>query len=255
MSVEGVRVPWVSVPGLGLPPGPSSVQVRSVARSGARKAVRVTLPPNAAGTKVLATVVTVVDPARKVVARVVVQAREGERTAVVSVPFFATGYQVRVYTVNPVGVSRGGFSTSPLVRATTIEPSSKRAKSLVGKRIGRPVYFAGGSAALDRQDRRQLTQIARAAKASTSPVFVTGFARKGANTDSVLKRLSAQRARSVAEFLAAKGVRVWIRYWGAGSMGGNGTATDRRVEVRTTNPRTATVSARMSQPNPLDTGA
>lgn len=252
MSVEGVRVPLVTMPGVGLPPSPARVQVRSATR----KSVRVTLPPRVAGSRVLATVVTVLAPDGQVVARVIVQARAGERTAEVSVPFFAKGYTVRVYTVNAIGVSRGGFVTSPLVHDSTINTTSSRAKPLVGTRLGRPVFFAGGSSSLDTGDRRQLAAIAKAAKASKAPVFVTGFARKGANTDAVLKRLSTQRARAVAEYLSARGVRVWIRYWGAGSMGGDGTATDRKVEVRTLASTKTVKAPRTSTPSgPADLGA
>lgn len=249
--MEGVRVPVGVNQRTGLPPRPARVQIGAQTR----KFVKVTLPRNAAGTRVWATVVTVTDPRGDVVARIVVRARDGERRAQVTVPFFAPGYSVRVYTVNALGVSRGGFVTSPLIHTSTIDTASSRQRPLIGTRLGRPVYFAGGSAALGAHDRRQLAQIARAAKASQAPVFVTGFARKGANSISVLNRLSTQRARVVSEYLASRGVRVWIRYWGAGPLGGDGTARDRRVEVRTMQASPPRVRASLSQPtNPGDLG-
>jgi len=204
---------------------------------------------------VLATVVTVIDPAGQVVARVIVRPQEGQRTAEVSVPFFARGYEVRVYTVNSTGVSRGGFATSPLVHTSTLRPKSTRARGFVGRSVAKPVYFAGGSYVLDAQDRRHLRKVARAARASKARLLVTGFARKGANTDAVLKHLSTQRARAVAEFLGSKGVRVWIRYWGAGSMRGDGTATDRRVEIRSLDRMNKPRSRTQATTNPADRGA
>lgn len=227
-SIEGVPIPEVMVPGLGLPPDPTRVQVRGHAR----KLVRITLPPRTAGSRILSTVVSVLDRAGVVVERVVVPALQGQSVYEVALGQSSAGYQVRAYTVNSVGISRGGTSTSPLVHASTLGVLSSRAKPLLGKRVGSPVFFAGGSALLDERDRRQLTKIAKSVKASASPVFITGFARKGSNSESVLQRLSTQRARAVADFLSDRGVRVWIRFWGVASMGGDGTPADRRVEVR-----------------------
>ena len=62
---------------------------------------------------------------------------------------------------------------------------------------------------------------------------MTGFARKGGGTKSELASLSTKRAHAAARYLSKQGVRVWIRYWGAGSLNGTGDASDRRVEVRT----------------------
>lgn len=99
--------------------------------------------------------------------------------------------------------------------------------------LGKPIIFNGGSAALDTRDKKQLRAIARQAKASNERLFVTGFARKGGGTKSELASLSTKRAQAAATYLSKQGVRVWIRYWGAGSLNGTGALSDRRVEVRT----------------------
>ena len=245
--MDGVQVPHRLTPGLGLPPRPTRVQVLGTAL----KVVRITLPPRTAGARILSTVVSVVDRGGAVVARIVVPAHPGQQVYDVDLPVYAAGYSVRAYTVNPVGISRGGFSTSPLVHASTLGAVSERSKPLLGTRVGSPIFFAGGSAVLDAQDRRQLVQIAKSVKASAGHVYVTGFARKGSNADSVLARLSTQRARAVSDFLADQGVRVWIRFWGAGSMGGTSTSLDRRVEVRSLHPGPSRILEHLSsRPSP-----
>lgn len=118
--------------------------------------------------------------------------------------------------------------------ATTITQRNTSGKpSLFGTMLGKPIIFSGGSASLEATDRKQLRLIAQKAKASDERLFVTGFARKGGGNASELGSLSTERAKVAAEYLAKQGVRVWIRYWGAGSLNGTGRTSDRRVEIRT----------------------
>jgi outer membrane protein OmpA-like peptidoglycan-associated protein len=191
-------------------------------------------PVGAAGSQVLATVVVVRNAKGKIISRINIELEPDQTQIRVSVPYVADGYTVDVYNVNEVGVSTGALTRSPLVRATTItKRSATGSPSLFGQMVGKPIIFNGGSAALDKQDKRQLRVVARQAKKSNERLFVTGFARKGGGTKDELASLSTKRARAAATYLSRQGVRVWIRYWGAGSLNGTGSFTDRRVEVRT----------------------
>ena len=225
-SVDGVTIPSTTTWG-GLPPAPVSVSATRQVRQGAR--VRVVLPSGSAGLSVNSTVVTVRDAKGSVAARVVVQTPPGQELAVVTVPFVGRGFTVTAYNVNAHGVSTGAFITSPLVRSQTT-PSTP-GKRFTGSPVGKPITFARGSAALDRGDRQALRAMAKKLTPSLSHVYVTGLA--GPSTDTTRPRvLSLQRARAVAEFLSAQGVRVWIRFDGVGNRFAKGRPSDRRVEVR-----------------------
>jgi hypothetical protein len=200
----------------------------------ARSSVMIQQPDGSVGSQVTATVVIVRDAQGKVVSRVNIALKKGQGEVEVTVPFVAEGFTVDVYNVNSVGVSTGALLQSPLVRATTITKRTTAGQpTLFGVKVGRPIIFNGGSAILDAQAKKQLRAIARQAKASNERLFVTGFARKGGGTKSELASLSTKRARAAATYLSRQGVRVWIRYWGAGSLNGTGQVRDRRVEVRT----------------------
>lgn len=234
-SQNGVTVPGSSSPiaGRALPPPPADVAIRPVpGRS--RSAVLIKQPSGVSGSQVTSTVVVVRDDTGKVISRINVALRKGQGEIEVTVPFVADGYTVNVYNVNDVGVSTGGLRTSPLVKATTItKRTSSGRPTLFGTRLGKPIVFDGGSAALDAGDKRELRAIARKAKASTDRLFVTGFALKGGGGSTEVGPLSTARAKAAATYLAKQGIRVWIRYWGAGALNGTGKATDRRVEIRT----------------------
>lgn len=221
-----------STKGRALPPPPAAVEVKPASRT--RSSVVIKQPAGSVGSSVTATVVVVRDRQGKIVSRINIEPEPGQTQVQVTVPFVADGYNVDVYNVNEVGVSTGAMRASPLIKATTItKRTSAGTPSLFGSRLGRPVIFAGGSAALDAGDREQLRTIAAKAKKSTNRLFVTGFARKGGGPADELAALSTKRARAVATYLSKQGVRVWIRYWGAGSLNGTGKASDRRVEIRT----------------------
>jgi hypothetical protein len=234
-SQDRVQVPGTGAPtrGRALPPAPADVEVvPSVGKS--RSTVLIKQPVGAAGSQVLATVVVVRDAKGKVVSRLNVALKGGQGEVQVTVPFIAEGYSVNVYNVNEVGVSVGALTASPLVRATTItRRGDERRPTLFGAMLGSPIIFTGASSALSSRAKMQLNAVARSANASNERIFITGFARKGGGTANELGSLSTQRARSAAKYLATRGVRVWIRYWGAGSLNGTGKSVDRRVEVRT----------------------
>lgn len=215
-----------------LPPAPSKVDVRRV--EGTSKAqVVVTLPSNTAKGTVDATVVVVRDASGTVVARLSVKVKQGEGSVSITVPLIADGYTVSVYNVNDVGVSTGALVSSSLVHARTItRRDAKGVPVLFGTRLGKPIIFTAASAFLDARDKAELDRIAKEARGSSSRIFVTGFARRGGGTPSDLAAISTQRARAVALYLSARGVRVWIRYWGVGSLHGTGLPADRRVEIR-----------------------
>ena len=230
----------ISVPGSGsttrgraLPPPPEDVEVRPL-RVGSRSSVLVKQPPGAVGSQVLATVVIVRNAQGNIISRINVTLKNGQGEVQVTVPYVAEGYTVDVYNVNQVGVSTGALTRSPLVRATTITKRGEdRRPTLFGTMLGKPIIFNGNSAALSAQAKRQLNTIARNANTRGERIFITGFARKGGGTPDELASLSTRRALAAAEYLSKRGVRVWIRYWGAGSLNGTGAVSDRRVEVRT----------------------
>ncbi len=236
VSADAVRPPGTTIPttGRALPPPPRLVEVTPL-KGKTRAKVLVGLPDGSAGASVLSTVVVVRDSTGRVVSRIELPARPGQQQTEVVVPYLAHGYTVNVYNVNEVGVSTGALRTSPLIHATTItRRTTTGTPTLFGAPLGRPITFAGGSASLDAQDRKELRAIARSAKQSPDRLFVTGFARKGGTgTTSELASLSTSRAKTVATYLARQGVRVWIRYWGAGTLNGTGGTSDRRVEIHT----------------------
>ena len=223
-SMDGVSIPkqtsWE-----GLPPAPLSVTATRQAREGAR--VRVALPSGSAGTSVQATVVTVRDRGGKVAARVVVETPPGQELAVVRVPFVGSGFTVSAYNVNAHGVSTGAYITSPLVRASTVRTAGKK---LIGVRAAKPVAFEKGSTRLDRGDKTRLRATAKRIQGTFAPIYITGLA--GAEGPRA-QELSVQRARVVAQYLSAQGVRVWIRFDGIGDKHAKGKPSDRRVEIRT----------------------
>jgi hypothetical protein len=218
-----------------LPPPPLQINVTPLAGK-TRAKVLVGLPTNSAGATVLSTVVIVRDARGKIVTRIELPVKAGQQQTEVVVPFLADGYTIKVYNVNEVGVSRGALTSSPLVYATTIaRRGADNQPTLFGGLMGKRVIFAGASSRLGADDKRALDSIASTAKTSNGRLFVTGFARKGGGTASELAALSTARAKSVAMYLASRGVRVWIRYWGAGSLNGTGNPSDRRVEIRSSN--------------------
>lgn len=199
-----------------------------------RSTVLVTQPPDASRGSVVSTVVVVRDPSGRVVSRINIDLEPGQTQSRVTVPFVAEGYTVNVYNVNEVGVSPGALTQSPLIRATTItNRTANQRPSLFGTPLGAPIIFTGGSATLSPQARTQLDRIAQTANASNERLFITGFARKGGGTTNELASLSTRRAQAAAQYLADRGVRVWIRYWGAGTLNSTGKNLDRRVEIRT----------------------
>ena len=217
--------------GKSLPPPPEKVQV--VPLTGRlRSSVAVRQPSGDGASNILATVIVVRDDKGKVITRITVEAVPGRSQSRITVPLIAPGYFVNVYNVNEVGVSIGALATSPLVHATTISSRGRDSTpALFGKRIGRTITFDGGLSTLDREDKRVLNGIARSIARSTDRIFITGFARKGGGSGAELAALSTDRARAVATYLAERGVRVWMRYWGAGSLEGVGHPRERRVEI------------------------
>jgi outer membrane protein OmpA-like peptidoglycan-associated protein len=224
--MDGVAIPAMT-DFTGLPPAPVSVSATRRVREGAR--VQVELPPGSAGVSVQGTVITVRDKKDNVAARVVVETPPGQELAVVTVPYVGPGFKVTAYNINAHGVSTGAFITSPLVRSSTLRDASSQ--RLAGSLAGKPIRFAHCSADLDRGDKRALRSMARQIKGTLGVVYVTGFAGRTSDTDKP-RAMSMERARAVAEFLASRGVRVWIRFDGLGDRLAKGRERDRRVEVR-----------------------
>ncbi len=192
------------------------------------------LPPGSAGTLVLSTVVVVLDANGHVVTRIELKVRPGQDEVEVTVPFVADGYTVKVYTANDLGVSPGAPRGSALSRAPTVAPRSPGGiPRLLGTALGPPIVFNAGSTWLDPRDRQQLDRIVEKVRNLKSGLLITGFARAGSNQPKNMTQLSTARARAVAEYLANKGVRLWIKYWGASDLHGRGGDSDRRVEIRT----------------------
>lgn len=234
-SNDHIATPGSSAPtrGRALPPRPRAVQVTSVPGR-ARSMVAVEQRAGVAGSQALATVIVVRNQKGSIVSRISIALVPGQGELAVTVPFVGEGYSVNVYNVNELGVSDGALVQSSLVHATTISArSASGTPALFGTPVGDPIMFAGGSAALDASDRLRLRTIARSVRASQERLFITGFARRGGGSSDELAALSTRRARVVAGYLAKRGVQVWTRYWGAGSLNGSGAPEDRRVEVRT----------------------
>ena len=218
--------------GIGLPPAPSATRVLPN-RSGRTAQVWATLPARKNGVEILATVVEVRDANGKLIVRMNTKVNSADSEVSVTVPYLAESYSVKIYNVNSVGISTGGSASSGLVFASTL--TSRNAAGvpvLFGSRVMPPVYFNSGLANLDAKDKKALDDVAERIIDSTNRIFITGFGRLGGGTDKELVAVSTARARNVANYLVSKGVRVWIRYYGAGSFAGTGGWKDRRVEIR-----------------------
>ena len=217
-----------STPRAMLPPAPLRVRTSS---SGAGGSVTAVLPRGAAGSTILGAVVLIRDAEGKVVARVTVDVDEGMRTFTVRVPRLARGYSADVYTVNDMGVSDGAPASSVLRHEQTVTGRDESGGPVMtGTRVGRDITFGVRSAVLSPTARRALDDMAAIVIAEGRPITVTGFAhgsRVGAESP-----MSNRRAQAVAEYLASRGVRLWIRHWGAGYLFSDEAAVDRRVEVR-----------------------
>lgn len=220
------------VTGIGLPPAP--IGVRILPNSSARTArVIAKLPSRSSGAEVVSTVVEVRDKSGKLVARVVVAVKSHETEVSVTVPYAADGYSVNVYNVNSVGVSEGADTSSGLVHASTITSrTASGTPALFGTQIITPVYFTAASATLDATDKKALDVATARVANTTKRLFITGFARLGGGAKKELAAISTARAKNVATYLAGKGIRVWIRYYGVGALKGTGQWQDRRVEIR-----------------------
>jgi outer membrane protein OmpA-like peptidoglycan-associated protein len=165
--------------------------------------------------------------------RVTVDVPAGETVITARVPF-RDGYQVRAVTINEAGISnRAPIGTNVLNQPTVLRQKEDGTPVLFGKRVSRPVLFGPNSPALDAQARAELRKVVKYADKNGGRVFITGFVRNQGGDPRFQKRLSADRAQQVAEYLSARGVRTWIRYDGYGAYRkGQGRPQDRRVEVR-----------------------
>jgi outer membrane protein OmpA-like peptidoglycan-associated protein len=165
--------------------------------------------------------------------RVAVDVPPGSTIATARVPF-RDGYRVRVFTTNDAGVSnRAPMGANVLEAATTRGKRPNGTPILFGDRIVKPVLFNPDSPELDRKARKVLNKVVRYSKDNGGRVFITGFVRNQGGDPRFQKRLSADRAQQVAQYLSARGVRTWIRYNGYGAYReGQGLPRDRRVEVR-----------------------
>ena len=220
------------VAGIGLPPAPVGVRVLPDAQARTAKVIA-KLPMRTSGAEVVSTVVEVRDKFGKLVARVVVAVKSTETEVSVTVPYAAEGYSVKVYNVNSVGVSQGADTASGLVHASTITSrTANGTPALFGTSVATPIYFTAASAVLDATDKKMLDAAAAKVMNTTKRLFITGFARLGGGAESELAAISTARAKNVATYLAGKGVRVWIRYYGVGALQGTGQWQDRRVEIR-----------------------
>jgi outer membrane protein OmpA-like peptidoglycan-associated protein len=217
-----------------LPPPPSKVEIVPERRARLGSEVVIHQPVGVSGSRVKSTLVIVRNDQGKTISRIKINLEPGQVSLRVNVPLVADGFSVNVYNTNEVGVSIGALIRSPLVQAPTITTRADNQKpKLFGTMLGKPIIFKGNSAVLSETAMRQLNLIAQNANARGQRIFVTGFARHGGGSPGELESLSTRRALSTARFLSGRGVRVWIQYWGAGSLNGIGAVSERRVEIRT----------------------
>ena len=170
-----------------------------------------------------------------VVARYSVRLGSGATQATRIMPKPAPGQKVVAYVTNASGVSANAPDGSNVVNMPTAVAPDRKTGSwrLFGTQLAAPLIFAGGSARLTDHGMAVLDRIAHKIRArGHGRVFVSGFARQGGGTEQYLKILSKRRAHAVAQYLSARGVRQWIRYWGVGARTEEvGVPDDRQVQV------------------------
>lgn len=179
----------------------------------------------------------VLDENGKPISTITVRIETGATSASVSMAQLPEGAQVIAYTSNSAGVSPNApAGTNILNRPTALLRRADGKVVLIGKRIADAIIFDPDSPRLDKGDLRVLDGVANYVANNGGTVLISGFARRnGVDTLEYLKNLSLTRAKNVAEYLSARGVRVWIRFEGYGPATRIvGTPGDRRVDVRWT---------------------
>ena len=179
------------------------------------------------------TVVEVRDANRKLIARISIKLKAGDSEVAVTIPFISGDYNVSVFNVNDLGVSAGAPTASQLVHARTFKNAGVSGGiAFNGTVASSPILFKAFSAALDAGDRRSLDKFAKQIGVTSKRVYITGFAHLAGSSRKEVAATSLARARNVARYLASKGVRVWITYFGAGAPAKSAGWKDRRVELR-----------------------
>jgi outer membrane protein OmpA-like peptidoglycan-associated protein len=218
--------------GIKRPPPPVSLVTEPL--PGNRRAnVTVTVNQDRPGAPVRGVVLLVLDQSGAQRHRVAINVQPGATVVTARVPFNQND-QVRAFTTNDAGVSNRAPVGANVLSASTIQ--GKRPDGtpvLFGTRVAKPILFDPNSPALTAQSRRALDGVVKYSKKNGGRVFITGFVRNQGGDPRFQKRLSADRAQQVAQYLSARGVRTWIRYNGYGAFrNGQGLPQDRRVEVR-----------------------
>jgi outer membrane protein OmpA-like peptidoglycan-associated protein len=180
-------------------------------------------------------VFALVDKRGRVIGTYPVRLGQGATEAKRILPKPGPGQRIVAYSTNATGVSANAPAGGNVVNLpTTLAPDRPTGGwELFGERLTAPLIFAGGSAQLTEEGMAALDRIARQVKArGNGRVFVSGFARQGGGTEQYLAILSKRRAHAVAQYLSARGVRQWIRYWGIGARTeAVGVPDDRQVQV------------------------
>ncbi|MBU3704054.1 MAG: hypothetical protein FGM42_06735, partial [Ilumatobacteraceae bacterium] len=154
----------------------------------------------------------------------------------VTLKSLSKGQRVEAFTENWLGVSRRAPKGSNVVHARTVSAFDKAGRPrLQGTSLGvSRVIFDPTSPLLDANDRAALDRVAVQLIGKGGLVLVSGFARQNlVDSKAFLSQLSIDRAKAVADYLSARGVRAWIRYEGYGAVSRKiGTWEDRKVEIR-----------------------
>jgi len=216
----------------GLPAAPVSAKL--VANRETKTATLVAkMPKQSTLAPITETVVEVRDAKRKLIARISIKLKAGDSEVEVTIPFSSGDHSVSVFNVNDLGISAGAPTASQLVHARTFRNAAVAGGiAYNGTVAGSPIFFKAFSAELDAGDRRSLDQFAKQIGVTSKRVFITGFAHLRGSSQKEVVATSLARARNVANYLASKGVRVWITYFGAGAPVKSAGSKDRRVELR-----------------------
>ena len=178
----------------------------------------------------------------EVVSTVKVELPEGSSSVDAVLPVFPRGATVSAVTTNKIGDGGGvrvhtSVVYQPLRTVKRVNPSGR--PILAGLKISDPVYFLPtldnlDSNAFEKMNLKTLQTVVSYVKRRGGQILITGFARQnGTDSAQFLKGLSTRRARNVANYLAARGVRVWVRFDGFGAASkAVGNWQDRRVDIR-----------------------
>lgn len=160
-----------------------------------------------------------------------VPVRSAARTVKIDVDRKFGSFDARLTPMAGQAQAAGVLAKGGLLKGTTVLAIERGTSvSLLGEKIGAPIYFGPNSEALSSSSKASLIEQAKQLANREGRVLVTGFTSSVGNEPFQMK-LSEARARAVARFLRGLGVDSWVYFSGTRDLKQTG-LLERKVEVR-----------------------